>query len=70
MTNERIWTLCKIAVVILIILTFTPLVTPSGIHKPAFMGLPYTLWVGILEAFLLVGITWLATIVHSGRHEE
>lgn len=69
MQNKKIWTYCKIAMVVLIILTFTPLVTPSGKHSPSFMGMPYTLWVGILEAFILVGITWLATRVHPGREE-
>ena len=69
MQNEKIWTFCKIAVGVLIVLTFSPLVTPSGVYEPALMGMPYTLWVGILDAFLLVGLTWLGTRVHPGREE-
>lgn len=69
MSKARIWTLCKIAVGLLIILTFTPLITPSGVHAPYFMDMPYTLWVGILEALLLVGITWLGTRVHPGKND-
>ena len=69
MQNEKLWTFCKIAVGLLIILTFSPLVTPSGVHQPAFRGMPYTLWVGILDALLLVGLTWLGTRVHPGRED-
>ncbi len=69
MANERYWTFCKIAVGILIILTFTPLVMPVGVHKPSFAGMPYSFWVGILDALLLVGLTWIGTKVHPGRKE-
>ncbi len=69
MNNHQIWTLCKIAVGVIIILTFTPLVTPAGKHTPSLMGMPYLLWVGILDSLLLVGITWIGTRVHPGRKE-
>jgi hypothetical protein len=67
MKNERIWLLCKALVGLLILLTFTNLITPQGVYRPTFIGMPYTLWVGILEAFVLVGITWIGTKVHPGR---
>lgn len=69
MANKKIWTFCKIAVGILIVLTLSPIVTPHGVHQPEFMGMPYTLWVGIVDAFLLVGLTWLGTIVHPSNNE-
>lgn len=69
MQNEKLWTFCKVAVGLLIMLTFSPLVTPSGVYEPTFMGIPYTLWMGIIVAFLLVGITWIGTRVHPGREE-
>ena len=69
MNEKRIWLLCKVLVGLCIILTFTSLVTPEGVYKPMVMGMPYTLWVGITEAFILVGITWIATKVHPGRDD-
>ena len=63
------WNLCKVAVGILILLTFTSLITPKGIHKPELFGMPYTLWVGIIEALILVGITWIGTKVHPGKDD-
>jgi len=69
MKNEKLWTLCKIAIGFFIILTFTPLITPSNVYKPSLIGMPYTLWVGIVEVIILVGLTWLGTRVHPGREE-
>ncbi|MFT4565567.1 MAG: hypothetical protein ACI9FN_000520 [Saprospiraceae bacterium] len=68
-SHSKLWTICKIAVGILIILTFTSLITPSGVHKPELLGMPYTLWVGIIEALILVGITWIGTRVHPGKDD-
>jgi hypothetical protein len=45
------------------------LITPSGVHKPELLGMPYTLWVGIIEALILVGITWIGTRVHPGKDD-
>ena len=70
MTKSQIWTFCKIAVILLAILTFTPLVTPAGKYKPELLGMPYTLWVGILDVLIIVGLTWLGTRVHPGRELE
>ncbi|MDN5202336.1 hypothetical protein QQ008_13200 [Fulvivirgaceae bacterium BMA10] len=64
------WRLCIIAVLLIALLTFTPLVTPLGIYEPMLLGLPYTLWVGICVAALLVFITYLGTKVHPGNTKK
>ena len=69
MKNQRLWNFCKIGVGILLVLTFTPLVTPEGVYKPMLGGIPFTFWVGFLVSMLIVGITWLATKVHPGKDE-
>ena len=63
------WLVCKISVLILLLLAFTPLITPSGVFKPSFFGLPYTLWVGMIHAMVIVCITWIATQVHPGKND-
>lgn len=55
------WRLCYGGVVLLSVLTFTPLVIPSGVVQPRVFGMPYTLWVGILLTVVLVGLTYVAT---------
>jgi len=69
MTKKQIWNFCKIGAVVLIMVTFSPLVTPVAKHKPILMGMPYTLWTGIVVSVLLIGFTWLGTRIHPGKDE-
>lgn len=55
------WRLCYGGVFVLSVLAFTPLVIPSGVVQPIVLGMPYTLWVGILLTVVLVGLTYVAT---------
>ena len=41
-------------------LSFTPLVIPAGTAAPTFLGMPRTLWLGILVTGMLVVLTYLA----------
>ena len=63
--NKRYWRICCALVILLSILSFTPLVIPVGISKPFFLGMPYTLWVGMLIAFLLVFLVFIGTKVRD-----
>lgn len=65
MSNRQIWNACCIAAMLLAILTFTPLVTPAGRHLPEWMGMPYTLWAGIVQAILLILVTYIGTRVRE-----
>lgn len=42
------------------LLAFTPLVIPSGVTEPWLLGMPRTLWTGILITIALVFLTFLA----------
>ena len=61
--------LCVTAALILVVITFTPLVIPKGVYEPKFIGLPYTLWVGILIAVGLVLLTFVATRIRQPNEE-
>ena len=52
------------------LLTFTPLVVPQGVKDPMLYGVPYTLWVGFLQAVVLVALTYVGTKLHPGMDEE
>ena len=54
---------------IVIIISFTPIVIPKGIHEPKLLSLPYSLWMGILMTVLLVALTWVSTRVHPKAKE-
>ena len=55
------WRLCYGTIIVLSMLTFSPLVIPSGTFRPMLGGIPYTLWVGIVLTVLTVVLTYGAT---------
>jgi hypothetical protein len=68
--KRRYWRTLRTVVLIIALLTFTPLVIPQGVKDPMLAGMPYTLWVGFLEAVVLVTLTYIGTKVHPGLDEE
>lgn len=67
--RKLIWYICCATVLILSILAFSPLVIPQGVSKPEFLGMPYTLWMGMLVSILLVVMTFIGTKVHPGTED-
>ena len=57
LSHKTQWLVCRILAGIAFILTFTPLVIPSGQIEPMVMGTPYTMWVGILFSFIFLALT-------------
>jgi hypothetical protein len=56
-------------VVVLSVISFTPLVIPAGEFRPTLVGIPLTLWAGGLIAFALVFLTWVAGRVYPEADE-
>lgn len=68
--NRRLyWRLCYGAIIVLSVLTFSPLVIPSGTFRPMLLGMPYTLWVGIVLMVLTVLLTYGATQFYPVRED-
>jgi len=67
--KKRYWNICAALVVILSVLTFTPLIIPEGVYKPMLLGIPYSLWTSILITVLLVALTYVGAKVHPGTDE-
>ncbi len=67
--NPLYWKICCAIAVLLAILTFTPVITPAHRYTPMLLGLPYTLWTGILLGVTLILLTLVATRVHPGREK-
>jgi hypothetical protein len=64
------WRICIAIVVMLILITFTPLIIPHGVYKPMLLGIPYSLWSSFLITCVLVALTYLGSKVHPGKDEE
>lgn len=69
MSQRTLWRLSVAAVVLLSVITFTPLVLPLGSRRPFVLGMPYTLWTGILVTVAFVGLTYVATQVYPPNNE-
>lgn len=67
MNRSQLWTLCRIAVFVMVILIFTPLVVPANKSLPFVLGMPYTLWTGLAVSFVLLILTIFGSWVHPGR---
>ena len=65
-----IWKLCVVAVLIIIPVTFSPLVISTGKINPRLFGLPYTLWVSILITIILVVLTFIGGYVLPDEEED
>ncbi|MCA9734536.1 MAG: hypothetical protein H6696_06430 [Deferribacteres bacterium] len=68
--SNRKWIACCCAALVLVVITFTPLVIPYGIYKPMLWGIPYTLWTGVFCTIAFVILTLIATRVHPARENE
>jgi hypothetical protein len=68
--NPLYWYLCCAGMVLLTVLTFTPLVVPVGEYEPMVLGMPLTLWAGMLIALLMVVLIYVGTQVYPGTEEE
>ncbi len=62
--SHPFWKICVAAVGLLCLLSFTPLVIPPGVLDPSFLGIPRTLWAGILIYVAIVVVTFIGTLVH------
>ncbi|MCK5134239.1 MAG: hypothetical protein KAR19_00510 [Bacteroidales bacterium] len=67
---KRIWKITIIAVFIISILVFTPLVIPKGVYTPELFGMPYTLWVGMVVYFSFLILILIGVSVHSKIFKE
>jgi hypothetical protein len=54
----------------LTIAVFTPFLTPKGVYRPMLLGLPYTLWMGVLVTIIFVILTWQASVAYKKVEEE
>lgn len=68
--QKRLWHITIIIAVAMVIVTFTPLVTPAGKYTPVFLGLPYTIWTGIIISVGLVVLTVIAAAIHDHSKDD
>ena len=68
--KRRLWWLTIFLAAALVVITFTPLVTPAGRYTPLLFGFPYSLWTGIAVSVGLVLLTILGSVLHRGSNRD
>jgi len=68
--KTKYWRFCVYIVLLLIVITYTPLVIPRGVYKPMVLGIPFSLWTSFLITLILVALTYLGSRVHPGNDDE
>jgi len=71
MKNKKLfWKLSVASVILIILITYSPLVIPSGKYQPTVFHLPYSLWLSILLTILLVIMTYLGGKAIPDKEED
>lgn len=65
--KKYIWLLCKVAFIALTLLVFSPLVLSVGETAPSFLGMPRTLWSGLLVSLGFIIITIIGSSVINSK---
>lgn len=65
--NNTIWSICIAAVLVIVVLGYTPLMLPAGKYKPMILGIPYSLWLPFLVTVILVLLTYVGARIHPGN---
>ena len=68
--NRRKWQICCLAMLLLGILSYTPLLIPQNTYTPMLGNIPYSLWAGILMTIAMVFVTYLGTLFHPAKGES
>ena len=68
--KKGLWRLCCVGVLLLAVLTFTPLVTPVAGAEPYWLGIPRTLWAGFVIYLSITLLTWLGSRVYLSDASE
>jgi len=68
MKNKKLFLLQISLFLILIFLSFSPLVIPMHEFKPWFLGMPRTIWSGILISLLLIAlVSWTSMTMPKSK---
>ncbi len=64
------WRICILIASLLAILGLSPAVIPPGVFHPTFLGMPYSMWTGMLVTICLILMTYIGSRVHPGSNHE
>jgi len=69
MKSNIIWKICCAIFIIMPFITYSSLVTPKNVFEPKFMGMPFTLWLGICICIFLWLVMYVAVLNHPRKND-
>ena len=69
-TPPKAWRTCCLLAVLLAALTFTPIVLVPDEIEPILMGMPRTLWLGMLISFGFFSLTLWGAFILTRQNES
>ena len=70
MSELKRWRLLVLFMFLLFLIEYSPLVIKSNQYHPMLVGIPYSLWLGIIGTALGVFLTYLAAKAHRKAFGE
>ena len=70
LTPPKVWRTCCLLAVLLAALTFTPFVLVPNEIEPTLMGMPRTLWLGMLISFGFFLLTLWGAFILTRQNES
>ena len=64
------WRMLVAVMILLFLIEYSPLVISSGQYKPMLLGIPFSLWLGVIGTVLGVFLTYLAAKTHRKAFGE
>jgi hypothetical protein len=64
-SKRRAWSILVAVAVVLVVITFTPLILNPGKIYPKLLSMPFSLWTSMLITIILVLLTYLASKVQD-----
>lgn len=66
----KIWTATIWAFFVTALITFSPLIIPKGVSEPFILGLPRTIWAGLMVSVIFLIITAIAAWASKPEQKE
>lgn len=63
--NKTSLRILDLLALLLVILTFSPVVIPKSMASPYVFGIPYTMWIGFVVSVLFVVLAYLVSRVNK-----
>jgi hypothetical protein len=70
MNRKTSWTICCVVALVVVALTYSPLVMAPGKYEPSWGPIPYSLVWGFVIAAIMIGLTVIGHFVHPVNDEE